>query len=64
MDKFQSDVWEEWNTSKKILSIQCQDCGKMVKHFFINRRRGFENRLIINVKCAECYSGYLKPNKN
>lgn len=56
MDKFQSNTWEEWNTSNKILSIQCKVCGKLVKHFFINRRWGLENNLIIDVECVKCHS--------
>lgn len=55
MDKFQSNVWEEWDMSDKILSIQCRVCGKMVKRFFINRRRNSENALIIDVACNKCH---------
>jgi len=32
MDKFQSNTWEEWNTSNKILSIQCKVCGITTLH--------------------------------
>jgi hypothetical protein len=60
--KFELDVWNEFDLSNRILSIQCGKCGKMTKNAFIRRRKTPMGSLVIDVECSKCRT--LKPNKN
>lgn len=60
VDKFLLDVWEDVDITGKVMQIQCGKCWKMVKTFFIRRRRTPMGTLIHEVECKRCHT--VTPN--
>lgn len=53
-------VWEDVDITGKVMQIQCGKCWKMVKTFFIRRRRTPMGTLIHEVECKRCHT--VTPN--
>lgn len=54
-DKFILDTWEDLDLTGKVQQIQCGKCWKMVKSFFIRRRRTPMGSLVHDVECHKCH---------
>jgi hypothetical protein len=51
------DTWEDVDLTGKVQAIQCGKCWKMVKAFFIRRRRTPMGTLVHDVECKRCHGG-------
>lgn len=56
MDKFMLDVWEDVDLTGKVMQIQCGKCWKMVKSFFMRRRKTPMGSLAVEVECHRCHT--------
>lgn len=56
MDKFLLDTWEDVDITGKVMQIQCGKCWKMVRLFFMRRRKSPMGSLIVEVECKRCHS--------
>jgi hypothetical protein len=50
------DVWEDVDLTGKVMQIQCGKCWKMVKSFFMRRRKTPMGSLAVEVECHRCHT--------
>lgn len=60
VDKFILDTWEEVDLTGKPMMVQCLKCWKMVREFFMRRRKSPMGSLIVDVECKRCHDGAKK----
>lgn len=55
MDKFIIDTWEDVDLTGKVMQIQCGKCWKMVKKFFMRRRKTPMGAIVHDAECHRCH---------
>ncbi len=61
VDNVALGVWEDVDLTGKVMQIQCRKCWKMVKAFFIRRRRTPMGSIIHDTECHRCHM--MTPNE-
>lgn len=54
------DTCEEVDLTGKPMTVQCLKCWKMVREFFMRRRKSPMGSLIVDVECKRCHDGAKK----
>lgn len=60
VDKFMLDTWEDVDLTGKVMQIQCGKCWKMVRKFFMRRRKTPMGSIVHDAECHRCHM--IKPD--